>query len=164
MSRGINFRVAVENGRSVFQVYCPICRKPKTLQQDKRHPDRTAIGLHMIDAHGGDKGGIMEFVTSALEIVRREKNERKLKAAQEAEDARVTAEAARKERCAFLDRRAKSCITLTSSEVDEIQEELSSLISMMEPYYSQGNCYRDAQALIEKLETKIANSVMEAAQ
>lgn len=26
---------------------------------------------------------------------------------------------------------------------------------MMEPYYAQGNCYRDAQALIDKLETML---------
>ena len=42
--------------------------------------------------------------------------------------------------------------TETASDVDEIQGELQSLIGMMEPYYAQGNCYKDAQALIDKLE------------
>lgn len=45
-------------------------------------------------------------------------------------------------------------VVLTTAEVDEIVTELNSLIDMMEPYYSQGDCDKSARGLIDRLEAK----------
>ncbi len=55
--------------------------------------------------------------------------------------------------------RASARIVLTSEEVDEIISEIGSLVGMMEPYYSQGDCADSSSELIAKLEAKITSAV-----
>lgn len=148
----VNYRIKVIDGRAVFQAYCPDCGKPYTLQKDKRSARTTSIGAHMIDAHDRSHCDMVEFVVTCREIAKRKKTERRIEQDQLMEETRIASENAKRELEERQKIRNSSTITLTASDVDEIQGELQSLIGMMEPYYAQGNCYRDAQELIDKLE------------
>lgn len=148
----VNYRIKTIDGRAVFQAYCPDCGKPYTLQKDNRSARTTSIGAHMIDAHDRSHRDMVDFVATLRGIAKREKTERRIEQAQLMEESRIASEKAQREREEKERIRNSSTITLTASDVDEIQGELQSLIGMMEPYYAQSNCYRDAQALIDKLE------------
>lgn len=98
---------------------------------------RTPDGLrsHALNAHGAEAGRAVKHKIHAAE--------RQIAAKREAEE---RAEAER------LEARRLRTITLSTEQIDEIINELHSLIGMMEPYYSQGDCDRDARALIDHLE------------
>ena len=53
-----------------------------------------------------------------------------------------------------LQARAARQVVLSTDEIDEIICEMENLISMMEPYWSQGDSAKNAEALIKKLNDK----------
>lgn len=59
----------------------------------------------------------------------------------------------------LLQRRALRKVVLSTKEVDEIVAEMHNLINMMEPYWAQGNCTQNAEAIIEKLNAKANGDV-----
>jgi uncharacterized Zn finger protein (UPF0148 family) len=69
---------------------------------------------------------------------------------QERERHRVAKEASDAEKRRLSERNARKVI-LSTSDIDEITAEIESLIDMMEPYWSQGDCAKDARALIDRL-------------
>ncbi|MGV1985637.1 hypothetical protein ACQZ5N_03385 [Agrobacterium sp. 22-221-1] len=99
----------------------------------------TAGGLkcHATSVHGEEYGNSIKAKIRAAH-----------KAKAEDERARRAAEAKR-----IQDRRNRK-VTLSTAEVDEIIEEINSLIDKMEPYYAQGDCADPARDLIERLEAK----------
>lgn len=72
----------------------------------------------------------------------------------EAKERNRLAEEARIAETKRLEARKHRKVILSTAEIDEICAELNSLIGMMEPYWSQGDCAKDAIALIERLEAK----------
>lgn len=98
---------------------------------------RTPDGLrsHAINAHGAEAGRAVKHKIHAAE--------RQIKAKREAD------ERAEQER---LEARRHRTVTMSTEQIDEIINELSNLIGMMEAYYSQGDCDKDARALIGRLE------------
>lgn len=89
---------------------------------------------HAINSHGAEAGKAVKRKIHAAE--------RELRAKRAAD------ERAEIER---LEARRLRTITMSTEQIDEIINELESLIGMMEPYYSQGDCDKDARALINRL-------------
>lgn len=158
MTRQINYRIKVIGGIAIFQAYCPYCGKTFKVQKDNRTQWKTSIGAHLMDAHEKHKDEVITFVDACRSIMRREKTERRIKEANDIEAARIESERQAKLRFIAAIKRSQATITLTSSDVDEIQSELQTLIDMMEPYYSQGNCDADARGLIQKLEDMLTSA------
>ena len=158
MTNQINYRIKAIDDRAVFQAYCPICGKPYTLQKDKRTQGQTSIGAHLRDAHGYEVDALNAFVDDCRKIMRREKTERRIKEEQDRAESRALSEHNAALRAEAERKRSLATITLTASDVDEIQSEILSLIGMMEPYYAQGYCDTDARALIDRLEAMLTDA------
>lgn len=103
------------------------------------HCERVLTTLGGLKSHA-------EMVHNVSTASLRNKLKADLKAHAEAEKAKREVE--RKEAEARKNRK----VVLSAAQIDEIVSEMNSLIDMMEPYWSQGDCDKDARALIGRLE------------
>lgn len=108
---------------------CPVCGK-RVMWQSYQNLFGSGLGQHIRAAH-----------PEYEKRVRAASNRRKKELA--AEEAAAKAEALARPLRAHL---------VAGAFLDEVASELSSLIQMMEGYYTQGGCDEHAQELIERIE------------
>lgn len=120
----------VKQGRKVA---CPVCEK-RAMSQVYMPFHHSGIGQHIRNAHP-------ELEPEVIAAGQRAEAKRKADEAAALKEAR--------------ERPLREHV-VTGAFLMEVTSELSSLIGMMEPYYSQGNAADDANALIERIEAMLA--------
>lgn len=123
---------------------CPICGRPMSVSQNA---EGSAFWSHFYSKkHDGMRP------LASVEDELRSLIVRTARAAKKAERAaEAAAKKARAEARVAEDRRLRAKHTVSGAFLDGIVEEMESLISMMEPYYSQADAHRDAQAKIAEI-------------
>lgn len=119
------------------KVSCPVCDR-RVMSQSYAKFSASGIGMHIRQAHPELEPEV--FAAS-------QRMEAKMKARKELE-AREARERPNRE------------YVVTGRLLDEISEQLSSLIDMMEPYYAQSNVADDAIALIAQIEAMHARAAL----
>lgn len=123
---------------------CPICGRPMKAAENAENSNFWA---HFFSKkHDGLRP--LESIEDRLRPI----ITRTARAARKAErDAEAAAKKARADARIAEERRRRATHSVTGAFLDEIVDEMESLISMMEPYYSQADAHRDARAKIAEI-------------